>query len=65
MPERILAELEARKTDDEAVQAYGVQFGVEQTKELIANGFKFIHYYTMNLETSVVKILNGNGTLNK
>lgn len=45
------------------MQAYGVEFGVEQTLDLISRGFRFIHYYTMNLETSVIKILQGNGTL--
>ena len=28
-------------------------------------GYRFIHYYTMNLESSIVKIITGNGTLNK
>ena len=39
------------------MQAYGVEFGVEQTLDLIKKGFRFIHYYTMNLESSVLKIL--------
>ena len=47
------------------MQAYGVQFGVEQTSDLINRGYQFIHYYTMNLESSVLKILQGNGTLDK
>ena len=28
------------------------------------HGFKFIHYYTMNLETSILKIIDQNGTIN-
>lgn len=38
---------------------------MQQTKDLLVNGFQFIHYYTMNLETSVLKIIDQNGTLNK
>jgi methylenetetrahydrofolate reductase (NADPH) len=57
--------LEEIKADDEAIQAFGVQYGVTQSSDLIANGFKFIHYYTMNLESSILKILDGNGTLDK
>lgn len=64
VPNHILESLEGIKGDDEAVQAFGVEYGVTQTKDLIAKGFKFIHYYTMNLESSVLKILDGNDTLN-
>mmetsp|Transcript_10826 Transcript_10826/g.13616 ORF Transcript_10826/g.13616 Transcript_10826/m.13616 type:complete len:250 (-) Transcript_10826:416-1165(-) len=60
-----MARLEELKMDDQEVQAYGVEFGVEQTRDLIAHGHRFIHYYTMNLETSILKILLGNGTLDK
>lgn len=31
---------------------------------MLHNGFRFIHYYTMNLETAVLKVISGNGTLN-
>jgi methylenetetrahydrofolate reductase (NADPH) len=47
------------------VQDYGVQFGIKQTKDLIEHGFNFIHYYTMNLETSILQIIDGNGTVKK
>ena len=65
VPENILHALEERKGNDEAVQAYGVEYGVEQTTDLITRGFRFIHYYTMNLEAAVTKILTRNGTLEK
>lgn len=65
VPKEIFEALEPLKTDDEKVQDYGIEFGIKQTKDLIANGFKFIHYYTMNLETSVLQIIDDNGTLNK
>lgn len=31
----------------------------------MAKGFKFIHYYTMNLEKSVVDIIKGLGIMKK
>ena len=63
IPQQILAHLEDIKQDDQEVQNFGVQMGIAQTKDLISRGFRFIHYYTMNLETSVMKILEGNETL--
>lgn len=65
VPGEIFAALEGIKNDDEQVQAYGVEFGIKQTNDLIAHGFQFIHYYTMNLEASVLQIIEGNGTLDK
>lgn len=57
--------LEELKGNDEAVMQFGVEYGIQQTEDLHAHGHRFIHYYTMNLESSILKILNGNGTLNK
>ena len=64
VPKEIVEALELVKNDDQAVQDYGVKQSIDQTQDLIKNGFKFIHYYTMNLETAVLKVINGNGTLN-
>lgn len=65
VPDEIFAAIEPLHADDERVQQYGVDFAVKQTKDLKEHGFKFIHYYTMNLETSVLMIIDGNGTLDK
>jgi methylenetetrahydrofolate reductase (NADPH) len=65
VPQKLLDTIETIKDDEEKVRAYGVEFGIEQTKDLIANGCRFIHYYTMNLETSVIKIIQGCGILDK
>ena len=51
--------MEPIKTDDEEVRKYGVQMLVKQCQELIENGFRFIHFYTMNLESSVINIIKG------
>jgi len=65
VPDEIFHALEPIQADDEKVQQYGVDFAVKQTKDLMDHGFNFIHYYTMNLETSVLKIINDNQTLDK
>jgi len=57
--------LEDIKDDEEKVRNYGIKFGIEQTKDLIDSGYRFIHYYTMNLETSVIKIIEGSGIIDK
>lgn len=41
------------------MRKYGIKFGIDQSKDLIEHGYRFIHYYTMNLETSVIKIIEG------
>ena len=51
--------MEPIKTDDEEVRKYGVQVLVKQCQELIDNEFRFIHFYTMNLESSVINIIKG------
>lgn len=63
IPEFIFEALEPIKNDDSQVQKYGVEFGASQTKDLIDHGFRFIHYYTMNLEKSVLEIVSQSGIL--
>ena len=63
VPQKIIDNLEPIKNDDEQVRKYGVREGIEQCKELIDHGFKFLHFYTMNLETAVINIIKGLGIL--
>lgn len=55
--------LEPIKTDDEQVRKFGVKFGIEQCQDLMNKGSRFIHFYTMNLEASVINIIKGLGIL--
>lgn len=63
MPKRILEALEPMKHDDEEVRKYGIEFGIEQCRDFIDHGFRFLHFYTMNLERSVIEIVKGLGIL--
>ena len=46
------------KDDKNAVLQFGVDFATEQCRDLIKNGVKGLHFYTMNRSKSVVSILN-------
>jgi methylenetetrahydrofolate reductase (NADPH) len=42
--------------DNKAVEQIGIEWGIQQSKELKAHGVPCIHYYTMSNSTSVQKI---------
>ena len=65
MPPSLSDALEPLKGDDEKVRNFGVDFGVQQCQELMEGGCRFLHFYTMNLETAVIKIIQGLGIMNK
>lgn len=64
VPAEIMAKLEEMKQDDEAVREYGVQVGVDMGKALMASGTRLLHWYTMNLEKSVIEIIKKLGITN-
>merc|ERR1711985_76394 len=45
----------------DAVKDIGVQIGIEQCKELMEKGTPGLHFYTLNLESSVMRIVQGLG----
>jgi methylenetetrahydrofolate reductase (NADPH) len=55
----IVESMEPIKNDDELVRKFGIDYGIRQCRELMENGIKFLHFYTMNLERSVVEIIKG------
>merc|ERR1719387_1938141 len=61
VPPEIPARLEPVKDNDESVKDVGVQICIEQCQDLIANGTPGLHFYTLNLETSVCRIIEGLG----
>ena len=58
VPQYVWDKLEELKQDDEAVRKFGVEVGVQMGKELIESGTRILHWYTMNLEKSVIEIIN-------
>ena len=63
VPAHLSEALEPLKNDDEKVRKFGVDYCVRQSQELIDAGTKFLHYYTMNLETAVIQTIQGLGIL--
>merc|ERR1719162_2363994 len=61
VPAHITDALEPVKDDDEKVKDKGVELAIKQCKELVAKGTPGLHFYTLNLETSVMRIVQGLG----
>lgn len=55
IPEPFAAELRKCKTDDEAKEV-GVEWCIQQCKELIASGVPSLHFYTMMASDSVRRV---------
>lgn len=61
VPDKIRRDLEKIKDDDSQVIDYGIELGQKMSQELIEKGFEGLHFYTLNLETSVSKIIQNIG----
>jgi methylenetetrahydrofolate reductase (NADPH) len=57
LPEALADELEKCK-NNEQVKQVGIEWGIQQSKELIAAGVPCIHYYTMGKSDAVKKIVS-------
>lgn len=57
IPEGLLARLEAKKEDSEAVRAIGIAHATAQCRELVDRGVPGIHFYTLNRSHATVEIL--------
>jgi methylenetetrahydrofolate reductase (NADPH) len=60
IPEKMLQEMsQLQLEDDEIVKEYGIKVCIDMCKYLMQHGVRGFHFYTLNLEKSVVKILEG------
>lgn len=57
MPEALADDLEKCKNNDQ-VKEVGIEWGIQQTKELIAAGVPCIHFYTMGKSDAVKRIVS-------
>ncbi len=55
VPRTVRERMEAVKFDDEAVKAYGVEFGAATCRRLIELGTPVLHFYTLNMTKVGVK----------
>src|SRR3954453_1843503 len=58
MPEHVLGELDARKSDQEAVAEFCVSYATMQCADLLAHGAPGIHFCTMNRSPATRAILS-------
>ena len=58
MPEHVLAELQARRDDAEAVAEFGVSYATMQCADLLAKGAPGLHFYTLNRSPATRAILS-------
>jgi methylenetetrahydrofolate reductase (NADPH) len=57
LPTTLLAELDQRGEDDEAVLQYGIEYATRQCEELLRAGAPGLHFYTLNKARSTTQIL--------
>ena len=57
LPKPLVAELERRGDDDEAVTRFGIEYATKQCDELLREGVPGIHFYTLNKARSTTEIL--------
>ncbi len=65
VPDGITSELENIRTDDEAVQKYGIKLCAKMCQELLNRGVPGLHFYTLNLEKSVTAVLKNIGLIDE
>eukprot|EP00468_Gymnochlora_sp_CCMP2014_P006275 CAMPEP_0167746298 /NCGR_PEP_ID=MMETSP0110_2-20121227/3635_1 /TAXON_ID=629695 /ORGANISM="Gymnochlora sp., Strain CCMP2014" /LENGTH=634 /DNA_ID=CAMNT_0007631047 /DNA_START=45 /DNA_END=1949 /DNA_ORIENTATION=- len=61
VPKYIWENLEPIKSNDALVKAYGIKLGITMCKKIFQSGFPGVHFYTLNLEKAITKILGGLG----
>eukprot|EP00922_Rhytidocystis_sp_ex-Travisia-forbesii_P055804 GHVS01082627.1.p1 GENE.GHVS01082627.1~~GHVS01082627.1.p1 ORF type:complete len:639 (-),score=90.35 GHVS01082627.1:426-2342(-) len=57
VPDSVNNGLEVVKGDDQQVKDFGVQHGVEMCVDLLKHGVQGLHFYTLNLEVTITRIL--------
>jgi methylenetetrahydrofolate reductase (NADPH) len=61
LPARLVAELDRRGGDDEAVLQFGIDYATEQCEELLREGVPGLHFYTLNKAKSTTEIVRNLG----
>jgi methylenetetrahydrofolate reductase (NADPH) len=59
VPRDVLVALEKIKNDDAAVKRYGTELAIQTCKKIMDAGIKSLHFYTMNLASTVTSVLEG------
>jgi methylenetetrahydrofolate reductase (NADPH) len=57
LPRPLVAELERRGDDDEAVSQFGIEYATRQCEELLREGAPGLHFYTLNKARSTTEVV--------
>jgi methylenetetrahydrofolate reductase (NADPH) len=57
VPKGVRSSLDQIKDDDEKVQAYGIRLATDLSQQVLKLGSPGLHFYTLNLESSVTQVL--------
>jgi len=57
IPHPLLLKLESVESDAEAVHQAGVQYAIEQCRDLLKNGVDGLHFYTLNKSKATVQVV--------
>jgi len=57
VPDKIWEDIAPFREDDDAIKAYGVKLCTEMCEELLEKGSPGFHFYTLNLEKSVLSVI--------
>jgi methylenetetrahydrofolate reductase (NADPH) len=64
IPQAVTDAIEPIKDDDDAVKQFGVSLGIDMCRRILKSGFSpGIHFYSLNLEKSVMGIIDGLGLI--
>jgi methylenetetrahydrofolate reductase (NADPH) len=61
IPEHLRSALDKIKDDNDQVVKFGIEFSVEQARDLIQRGAPGLHLYTLNKSKQVEGIINALG----
>ncbi|DAZ93974.1 TPA: hypothetical protein N0F65_005485, partial [Lagenidium giganteum] len=59
VPPTVLRALDKIKNDDAAVKNYGTELAIQTCRRIMDAGIKSLHFYTMNLASTVTQVLQG------
>ncbi len=58
IPEKLVSKLEKVEDKPDEVEKIGIEFAVKQCEDLLKNGVKGLHFYTLNKSDATLKIYN-------
>jgi len=58
IPENLVKKLEKVQDNNEEVEKVGIEFAVKQCEDLLKNGVKGLHFYTLNKSKATIEIYN-------